>query len=170
MQRWLHEAALPKIDPQTNLYIADEKWNYRDTAADCYPFLTWAAWAVDRDVLNGPVRDVLHAEKKLCNVLDRIPAPYDLENRKTIELEYEQLIFEASEYVKDGLIAIVEVTGRDEWFDRMRAIEDDIWKHARIDTPFGKIPSKNVEVIGEQIQALTRLFYNNWRAKIYRVG
>ncbi len=158
VHRWLHEAALPKIDKETGLYIADGKWNYRDTAADCYPFLTWAAWAVDEDVLNGPVRQILHAEKRLCNVLDRIPAPYDLEKGKTVDLDYDQLIFQSSEYVKDCLIAIVEVTGRDEWFDRMRAIEDDIWKHARVETSFGKIPSKNVEVNGEQIQALTRLY------------
>ena len=33
-QRWLHEVALKRIDPATGLYIADGKWNYRDTAAD----------------------------------------------------------------------------------------------------------------------------------------
>ncbi len=158
VQRWLHEAALPKIDEETGLYIADGHWNYRDTAADCYPFLTWAAWLTDLDALNGPLRQILHDEKNLCNVLDRIPAPYDLKEGKTVELDYDELIFQASEYVKDGLIAIVEITGDDEWFDRMRAIEDDIWKHARVDTPFGKIPSKNVEVNGEQIQALARLY------------
>ena len=156
--RWLHEVALPKIDAKTGLYIADGRWNYRDTAADCYPFLTWAAWAVDRDVLNGPVRAILHAEQKLCNHLDRIPVPYDHKKGQTQPLSYEEMVFQASEYVKDGLIAIVEVTGKDEWFDRMRAIEDDLWKHARVETPFGNIPSNNIEVNGEQIQALSRLY------------
>ncbi len=158
VHRWLHEVALPKIDPKTGLYIADERWNYRDTAADCYPFLCWAAWAVDRDALNGPVRAVLHDEQRLCNCVDRIPATYDLEKGEKTNPEYDELIFQASEYVKDGLIAIVEITGPDEWFERMRGIEDDIWKHARVDTPYGKIPSDNVEVNGEQIQALARLF------------
>ena len=67
-------------------------------------------------------------------------------------------MFQASEYVKDGLIAVVEVTGPDEWFDRMRAIEDDLWATAKIEKPFGKIPSENVEVNGEQLQALARLY------------
>lgn len=165
VKRWLHEVALPKIDAKTGLYIADGSWNYRDTAADCYPFFAWAAWAVDREVLNGPVRSVLDAEQKLCNQLDRIPVPYDLKTGQRQALEYEEMVFQASEYVKDGLIAIVEVTGKDEWFDRMRAIEDDLWKHARIDTPFGKIPSKNIEVNGEQIQALSRLFSMTGDAK-----
>jgi len=158
VQRWLHEKALPVIDPQTGLYPADGKWNYRDTAADCYPFLCWAAFVVDKDALDGPVRNVLHAEQKLCNHLDRIPVPYDWQNKTKVVPDYDELIFQASEYVKDGLIAIVEVTGKDEWFDRMLAIEEDIWKHARYDTPYGKIPSKNVEVNGEQLQALARLY------------
>ena len=158
VHRWLHEIALPKIDPETGLYIADGNWNYRDTAADCYPFLTWAAWAVDKDVLNGPVRSVLHNERRLCNVLGRVPAPYDFKAGKLIDIAREDLVFQASEYVKDGLIAIVEVTGRDEWFDRMREIEDDLWAYADVETPFGLIPSKNVEVNGEQIQALARLY------------
>jgi hypothetical protein len=158
VQRWLHEKALPVIDAETGLYPADGKWNYRDTAADCYPFLCWAAYVVDREALDGPVRRVLHAEQKLCNHLDRIPVPYDWKNKQKIVPDYDEIVFQASEYVKDGLIAIVEVTGKDEWFERMRAIEEDIWKHARYETPHGRIPSKNIEVNGEQLQALARLY------------
>jgi hypothetical protein len=159
VHRWLHERALPQIDPATKLYKADGNWNYRDTAADCYPFLVWAAYVVDQDALDGPVRDVLHAEMKLCNHYDRIPVPYDFKtNGKMENLGRDEVVFQASEYVKDGLIAIVEVTGKDEWFDRMKGIEEDLWKHARIDTPYGKIPSTNVEVNGEQLQALVRLY------------
>jgi len=159
VHRWLHERALKQIDPETKLYKADGRWNYRDTAADCYPFLVWAAHVVDEEALNGPVRDVLHAEIELCNHIDRIPAPWDFGKKKKVENHpWDQVVYEASEYVKDGLIAIVEVTGRDEWFARMKGIEEDLWKHARIDTPFGKIPSTNVEVNGEQLQALVRLY------------
>lgn len=73
VQRWLHEKALKRVDEDTGLYIADGNWNYRDTAADCYPFLVWAAWATDINTFNGPVRNVLHAEKALCNHVGRIP-------------------------------------------------------------------------------------------------
>ncbi len=158
VKRWLHETALKRIDPETGLYIADGRWNYRDTAADCYPFLVWAAHVVDREALEGPVRAVLHAERKLCNLRDGIPVPYDLKKKQKADPGYDQMMFQASEYVKDGLIAIVEITGRDEWFDRMKEIQDGIWKNAKYETPFGTIPSKNVEVNGEQIQALVRLY------------
>ena len=166
VHRWLHEIALPKIDPSTGLYKADGKWNYRDTAADCYPFFIWAAHVVDKNVLNGPARSVLHREIALCNTGQRIPVPWDFEKgAPATDTEWDDMVFQASEYVKDGLIAIVEVTGPDEWFDRMRAIEDDLWATARYDTPSGKIPSTNVEVNGEQLQALARLFTMTGEAK-----
>jgi len=159
VQRWLHEKALKAIDPETGLYRADGRWNYRDTAADCYPFLVWAAHAVEPELLDGPVRNVLHVERKLCNHLGRIPVPWDFDKgAKDTSLSHDRLIFGASEYVKDGLIAIVEVTGKDEWFERMKGIQEDVWKHANVETPYGVIPSTNVEVNGEQLQALLRLY------------
>ncbi len=158
VQRWLHEVALPKIEPDTGLYHPDGNFNYRDAWADCYPFLTWAAWATDVDALNGPVRRALHAEIKHCE------RGYFAKEANT---------FGGSEYVKDGLIAIVEVTGKDEWFARMKAIEDEIWSVPRIDTPYGKIPSRNIEINGEQIQVLVRLYtmtgeekYLDWAERI----
>ncbi len=143
VQRWLHEKALPKIEPDTGLYHPDGNFNYRDAWADCYPFLVWAAWLTDQEALNGPVRGALHAEIKHCK------KGYFTDPKNT---------FGGSEYVKDGLIAIIEVTGKDEWFDRMKAIQDEIWANPAIDTKYGKIPSTNVEVNGEQIQALVRMY------------
>jgi hypothetical protein len=174
VQRWLHEVALPKIDPETHLYISHTSgsaryrslWNYDDAAADTYPFLFWAAFYTDYKQVNGPILDVLLAEQRICNYLDRIPTAV---NHRTLEKEIksrDDLIFAASEYVKDGLIAIVEVAGKDNpWFDRMREIEDDIWKNADIPTAFGKIPTKNLEANGEQIQVLVRLFTATKEAK-----
>lgn len=159
VQRWLYEKALPAIDKDTGLYRGDGKWNYRDTAADCYPFLCWAAHLTDREALYGPILDVLAAEQELCNHVDRIPVAFDWETKRKVKsVDYDRLVFGASEYVKDGLIAIVEATGRSPWYERMKGIQEDIWKHARVETPYGKIPSTNVEVNGEQLQALARLF------------
>jgi len=158
VQRWLHEAALKKIEPDTGLYHPDGRFNYQDAWADCYPFFVWAAWATDQDALNGPVRKALHAEIKHC------PEGFFTDPKNA---------FGGSEYVKDGLVAIVEVTGKDEWFDRMKAIEDDIWKNPEVDTPHGKIPSTNVEINGEQLQVLARLYtmtkekkYLEWAERI----
>ncbi len=75
------------------------------------------------------------------------------------DVPLDRMIFGASEYAKDGLIPVVEITGRGyPWFQRMRGIVDDIFKHASIDTPYGKIPSTNIEVNGELLQLLPRLY------------
>jgi len=153
VQRWLHEVALKKIEPDTGLYHPDGNFNYQDAWADCYPFLAWAAWATDLEALNGPVRNALHAEIKHC------PKGFFTDPANT---------FGGSEYVKDGLVAIVEVTGKDEWFDRMKAVEDAIWQDPPVDTPYGKIPSTNVEVNGEQIQVLVRLYTMTGEKKYLR--
>ncbi|MEA3367173.1 MAG: hypothetical protein U9R68_03550 [Planctomycetota bacterium] len=142
VQRWLHEVALAKIEPDTGLYHPEGHFNYQDAWADCYPFLVWAAWTTDPEALNGPVRKALQAEIAHC------PDGFFTKPENA---------YGGSEYVKDGLVAIVEITGKDAWFERMKAIEEAIWKNPRIDTRFGKIPSKNVEVNGEQLQVLARL-------------
>jgi hypothetical protein len=153
VQRWLHQVALPKIEPDTGLYHPDGNFNYRDAWADCYPFLVWAAWATDLEALEGPVRKALHAEIKHCQ-----PGFFTAEANA----------FGGSEYVKDGLVAIVEVTGKDEWFQRMKTIEDEIWQDPKIDTPYGKIPSENVEINGEQLQVLARIFTMTGEEKYLR--
>ncbi|HIA48562.1 MAG TPA: hypothetical protein EYN96_11485, partial [Candidatus Hydrogenedentes bacterium] len=99
------------------------------------------------DRIHNAVLRAGRRESRLCNILDRIPVPWDRETGAPVEdFSYDRMVFEASEYFKDGLIAIVEVTGPGEWLDRMQEIEDDLWKHARIDSPFGKLISTNIEV------------------------
>ncbi len=162
VQRWLREICLPAIDPDTGLFRdfgeKTETWNYRDTAADCYPFVVWAAYLTDTDVFQGAMRRILQAEQKLCNRVDRLPVDYSFRTRRQAEVTPDQMVFGASEYVKDGLVAIVELTGRNEWFERYRGIVDDLFAHAAYDTPYGKIPSDNVEVNGDLLQALPRLY------------
>jgi len=160
VQRWLHEQCLAVRDERSGLFRpTGREWNYRDTAADCYPFYVWAAYYTDRELLNTVMIDTLKAEQRLCNHLDRLPVRYDMDTEQKIVIPFDAMIFGASEYAKDGLIPIVEITGKEyPWFNRMRGLVDDIFKHARIDTPYGKIPSTNIEVNGELLQLLPRLY------------
>ncbi|MHC4743789.1 MAG: hypothetical protein ACYS8Z_17880 [Planctomycetota bacterium] len=160
VQRWLHEECLTVRDERSGLFRPTGKeWNYRDTAADCYPFYIWAAYYTDKEVLDTVMIDALEAEQRLCNHLDRLPVRYDMDARKKVVTPFDTMIFGASEYAKDGLVPIVEITGKEyPWFERMQGIVDDIFKHARIDTPYGKIPSTNIEVNGELLQILPRLY------------
>jgi hypothetical protein len=160
VQRWLHERCLAVRDERSGLFRpTGREWNYHDTAADCYPFYVWAAYFTDLKVLETVMIDTLKAEQNLCNHLDRLPVSYDMDEGKKIVLDFDSMVFGATEYAKDGLTAIVEITGKDSpWFDRMRGIVDDLFKHARYDTAYGKIPSTNVEVNGNLLQLLPRLY------------
>ena len=160
VQRWLHERCLPLRDEPSGLFRpTGPQWNYRDTAADCYPFYVWAAFYTDQRILNTVMVGALEAEQRLCNHVDRLPVPYDMDRREKAATGFDAMIFGASEYAKDGLVPIVEITGKDApWFARMRGIVDDIFKHAPHETPFGAIPSKNIEVNGELLQILPRLY------------
>ncbi len=160
VQRWLHEHCLAVRDEPSGLFRATgREWNYRDTAADCYPFYIWAAFYTDKEVLDTVMIDTLKAERRLCNHVDSLPVRYDMDTGQKIVTPFDTMIFGASEYAKDGLVPIVEITGKEyPWFDRLRELVDDIFKHARIDTPYGKIPSTNVEVNGELLQILPRLY------------
>jgi len=160
VQRWLHESCLAVRDERSGLFRPTGKeWNYRDTAADCYPFYIWAAYYTDKKVLDTVMIDALEAEQRLCNHLDRLPVRYDMDAGRKVVTPFDTMIFGASEYAKDGLIPVVEITGKDyPWFARMQGIVDDIFKHARIETPYGTIPSTNIEVNGELLQLLPRLY------------
>jgi hypothetical protein len=71
----------------------------------------------------------------------------------------ETLIFGGAEYVKDGLLSIVERLGRGPWFDRMEEIVRAIIDRAPVETRLGKIPSNGTEVNGDLLQVLPRLYW-----------
>ena len=107
------------------------------------------------------MRDMLETEIRLTNRVDNLPDDFDFATQKfrLPEVDMNRLIFGGSEYVKDGLIPMTEWLGRSPWSDRMLGINESVWKHAQVDTPFGKIPSKSHEVNGEQLQILCRLYW-----------
>jgi len=160
VQRWLHERCMGVHDRRTGLFRpTGSEWNYWDTAADCYPFYVWAAFYTDQDLLEGVMVDALEAEQRLCNCMGRLPVPYDMDALEQKKIDFDRMVFGASEYVKDGLVPIVEITGKEyPWYERMRGIVDDLFSHAKVATTYGKIPSKNVEVNGELLQILPRLY------------
>ncbi|MCF7837938.1 MAG: hypothetical protein K9N49_04840 [Candidatus Marinimicrobia bacterium] len=168
VQRWLREVALKRVDPETGLYRGNWIWSYADAAADCYPFVVWAAYVTDLDALNGPVLDMLHAEIRQCNQYGQIPVTWNFKAGrgpvgKQVDDSLEQVFFGASEYAKDGLTAIIELLdprglGRP-WFERLLAIETEMWARADRPSPHGLLPPHDsAQFPGDQLQVLTRLF------------
>jgi len=159
------EGWLAHADPDTGLIPRNLResdfWNGRDSAADNYPFMVLTAAITDRPLLEGRLLDMLRTETRLTGRLDRLPDDYSFSKKgwRREKLDLDAVIFDGAEYVKDGLLPITEWMGTSPWSERMVGIVDDIWKHAPIDTPHGRIPTPNLEVCGDLLQANARLYW-----------
>lgn len=157
---------LAHADPKTgliprNLNQSKHYWNGRDSAADNYAFMVLTCALTDRPMFDGRMMDMLRTETRLTSRIGALPADYDFNKQgfRREQPDLANLIFDGSEYVKDGLMPITEWLGHTPWSDRMIAIVDSILEQAPVETPAGKIPSDNVEVNGEMMQVLSRLCF-----------
>lgn len=157
---------LAHADPKSgliprNLGVSRDFWNARDSAADNYPFMVLTCAITDRAMFDGRMLDMLKAETRLTSRIDRLPDDFHFSKQgfATEKPNLDAVVFGAAEYVKDGLIPLTEWLGPSPWSERMIGLLDDIWKHAPIDTPFGKIPTLNFEVNGDLLQACSRTYW-----------
>lgn len=179
--RYLH-AWLRAAEPTTGLIprnLTDSPyWNGRDSAADNYPFMVLSAHFTDRAAFAGPLRRMLESEQKLTTRPGwlRLTDEYSLKGTPGLRHpapSAERIFFNSAEYVKDGLLPLTEWLGPSPWSERMFALIDDSFALAAVDTPFGKVPlaghSKDVgvEVSGDYLQALARLYWMSGRQEKY---
>jgi len=138
-----------------------DHWDARNCAADNYPFLVLTAYLTGDYYLKQNVHAILKQEQRLTNRLDSLPDDFLFATQKFRKEKYnlDEMIFGASEYAKDGLMPVTEWLGPAPWLDRMKGLIQDIWKHAPYDSKFGKLPSHNVEVNGELLQTMSRLYW-----------
>jgi hypothetical protein len=162
----LVNAWLEHADPATgllprNLGESRDLWNAHDSAADLYPFLVLTASFTDPALYQGRMHDILLTETALTSRVGRMPDAYSFSRQAFVDSlpRLERVIFGASEYVKDGLMPITEWLGPSPWRARMLGIVDDIWRHAPVQTPHGRIPSIDPEVNGEMLQVLARVYW-----------
>lgn len=149
-------------DPTTGLIPRNKKdlfWNAKDAAADNYPFMVLTTSFTDRAQFEGRMKEILATEIKLTSRIDRLPDTFDFKSQTLRESSLQSVLFGASEYIKDGLLPLTEWLGRSPWSERMLGMLDDMWKHAPVDTPGGKIVSTDIEVNGEMLQTLSRIYW-----------
>ena len=155
---------LKLADPATGLLPRNRKdryWNAKDAAADNYPFMVLTTFFTDRAMFEGRMKDMLRTETRLTSRIGSLPDTYDFA-RKGFPAgppNLPDILFGASEYIKDGLLPLTEWLGPSPWSERMIAILDDMWQHAPVDTPSGRIVSTDVEVNGEMLQVLSRVYW-----------
>jgi len=157
---------LAYADPTTgliprNLYKSTDIWNAKDAAADNYPFMVLTSALTDKELFNGRMLEMLKTETKLTSRIDQMPDTYSFskEGFDKSEADLEDILFGSSEYIKDGLLPLTEWLGVSPWSERMISILDDMWKHAPVETKYGNIVSTDVEVNGEMLQVLSRIYW-----------
>ena len=157
---------LAHTDPATgliprNLREGRDLWNGRDCAADNYPFMVLTAAMTDRALFAGRMLDMLRTEQRLTSRVGRLPDDYSFSRQgwRREKFDLDATIFDGAEYVKDGLLPVTEWLGPSPWSERMLGIVDDIWANAPIETPFGRIPTLNIEVNGDLLQACSRIYW-----------
>lgn len=166
----LYDGWWDRRDLETSLYprrLDQAVWAPNDNAADMLPFLFITAHYLAPARLNDVMR-AFESEKKMTSRLGPLPDWYSLTNRSFVytNADLPRLIFNAAEYCKDGLIPMVEVMGPGPWQERLRELLDAVFEHAPVSTEFGFIPTADIEVNGDLLQALAR-FYSITREKKY---
>jgi len=176
-------AWLKKVDPESGLIPSnlDSKldfWDPANAAADNYPFMVLTAYLLEDSLLNGPLLNILYQEKKLTSRVGVLPDVYVFSKKdfKETTVNKGQLIFGASEYLKDGLIPLNELMGSSPWQDRMMEILEalsSITKDFEDLEQYFSRSSVVAEINGEMLQVLTRVFwmtgeekYLNWAIEI----
>jgi hypothetical protein len=158
---WLSEADPVSGLIPCNLTNRREQWTVHNAAADNYPFMVLTTSITDSSLFGDRMIDMLQTEIELTSRVASLPDNYSFTRKDFVDddAEMERIIFGASEYVKDGLLPITEWFGVSPWSDRMLDIVDDVWANATIETRFGIIPSNSIEVNGEQLQILARIYW-----------
>lgn len=158
---WLRQA-----DPESGLIPRNldkdrNLWNGKDCAADNYPFMVLTTWLTDRPMFVGQMRDMLRTEARLTSRRDNLVDAYSFTKHDWYheKPELNRMLFESSEYCKDGLMPLTELLGLSPWSERMIGMIDSIWRHAPVKTDSGLLPSRSAEVNGEMMQVTSRVYW-----------
>jgi len=147
-------------DPETGLVPKSTHprmayWDPEDVAADLFPFLLLASQYLDQDSKDLWL-ETLANEREICGPM---PCSIKLNSGQVINEERSRILFGASEYAKDGMLAVSERSGRGPWFERMEEIMNALIDAAYVQTEAGKICNEGTEANGEMLQVLSRLYW-----------
>jgi hypothetical protein len=130
-------------------------WDPEDVAADLFPFLLLASQYLDQDSKDLWL-ETLASEREICGPM---PCSVKLRSARVLNEDKQSIIFSASEYAKDGLLAVSERFGRGPWFERMEEVMNALIDAAYVQTEAGKICDQGTEANGEMLQVLSRLYW-----------
>jgi hypothetical protein len=156
MKLWLTRLDRVTGLPPTSFDPYIPQFVFGDAGADFFPHFGIAVHLLSSDDA-GLIRNMLSNERRLTS---GIPETIDFGRPREIAMDQDAAIFDAAEYVKDGLLPLIERLGPDPWLGRASEIADAIIAAANVPTPKrGNVPANSTEVNGDMLQLLARLYW-----------
>ncbi len=170
---WLDHA-----DPESglipkNLHQDSTIWNAKDAAADNVPFMVLTACVTHDAGTMSVMEEMLENERRLTTRMGKLPDVYSFVRNGFLydHTDTSRIVFGASEYVKDGLLPLTEWMGPSKWSERMLEILDEMigMEDILVRLP-GMDPVRKMEVHGEMLQALSRIYWMTGDRKYLRTA
>ncbi len=161
---WLKEAdPVSGLIPE-NLEGGRDIWNGHNPAADNYPFMVLTSYLLDSDLFHGRMLEILQTERMLTSRLGSMPAAYSFSRQDFVndQIDTARIIFSTSEYMKDGLVPLLEYMGRSPWSKRMIEMLDDLGRYMEVAEKVSddlQTATPDNEVNGELLQVLSRVYW-----------
>ncbi|MEP3389135.1 MAG: hypothetical protein ABJO02_13155 [Reichenbachiella sp.] len=160
---WMVRDSASGLIPQ-NLTAEADIWNPHNSAADNQAFMVLTASLLDEDLYHGPMKEDLRREVELTARILSLSDEFRFSTQSfsRAEVDTSKIIFGASEYMKDGLMPLLEYIGASPWQERMLQMLDDLSGLVRVAKKIegnylGNAPIE--EVNGELLQVLTRTYW-----------
>ncbi len=148
-----------------NLSSSKDIWEPHNSAADNYAFMVLTSYLLDEDLYEGEMLEMLKTEKELTSRIKSLPDTWSFSKKSFLKEEPQpaNILFGASEYIKDGLVPLMEYIGHSPWHDRMMEMLDDLLEYkgetGNLENVFHDRMASVEEVNGELLQTLTRVFW-----------
>jgi len=159
LQGWIDK----NYDPETKLIFRKTGnrrlcWDYHNVAADYYSSLVHVSNHVAPEYIQpgANLHETLLSSKKLCTQPNGIPGLYYFDTGK---VESEATYLALSEWLRDGLIRIVENLGTDNiWYEEMCRLCDAMIRVGQERGGLYHQCSGSTETLGNMLQTLSRLY------------
>ncbi|MFW6290310.1 MAG: hypothetical protein ACOC0R_05015 [Mariniphaga sp.] len=163
-------AWLTKTDSETgliptNLTRNNDVWEPHNSAADNYAFMVLTTYLLDKNLYGNEMLNMLNTEKELTSRVNTLPDTWSFTKKgfKDDELRPGNIIFGTSEYIKDGLVPLMEFIGPSPWLDRMMEMLNDLQDYMQetgsLETLYKERMASVEEVNGEMLQTLSRVYW-----------
>jgi hypothetical protein len=149
----------------TNLTRKIDVWEPHNSAADNYAFMVLTAYLLDKNLYEGELLDMLKTEKELTSRVSTLPDTWSFfkQDFLTDKPQPGNIIFGTSEYIKDGLVPLMEYIGPSPWNNRMMEMLDDLQEYMKdvgsLESVYPERMASVEEVNGEMLQTLSRVFW-----------